>query len=70
MLEYPVLFTKLARSLTGPYDPIPCPPESTAIDYEGELAVVIGEPARRVARTEALSEGDDMRSSPADCLSG
>ena len=53
--EYPVLFTKFARSLTGPYDPIPCPLESTAIDYEGELAVVIGEPARRVGRTEALS---------------
>ena len=53
--EDPVLFTKFARSLTGPYDPIPCPTESTAIDYEGELAVVIGEPARRVGRTEALS---------------
>jgi acylpyruvate hydrolase len=53
--EYPVLFTKFANSLTGPFDEIPCPPESTAIDYEGELTVVIGEPARRVSREDALS---------------
>jgi acylpyruvate hydrolase len=53
--DYPVLFTKFATSLTGPFDEIPCPPESSAIDYEGELAVVIGERARRVPVDEALS---------------
>jgi acylpyruvate hydrolase len=53
--EYPVLFTKFATSLTGPADPITCPPESEAIDYEGELAVVIGERARRIAPATALS---------------
>jgi acylpyruvate hydrolase len=52
--EYPVLFTKFAASLAGPYDPIPCPPESSAADYEGELAVVIGAPARRIGQDEAL----------------
>jgi acylpyruvate hydrolase len=52
--DYPVLFTKFASSLTGPFDPIPCPPESDAVDYEGELAVVIGEPARRIAPARAL----------------
>jgi acylpyruvate hydrolase len=52
--DYPVLFTKFASALTGPFDPIPCPPESDAVDYEGELAVVIGEPARRVAPARAL----------------
>jgi acylpyruvate hydrolase len=52
--EYPVLFTKFATTLTGPYNPIPCPPESSAIDYEGELAVVIGARARRVPRAQAL----------------
>jgi acylpyruvate hydrolase len=52
--EYPVLFTKFATSLTGPYDPVPCPPESDAIDYEGELAVVIGRRARRLSRERAL----------------
>jgi acylpyruvate hydrolase len=51
---YPVLFTKFATTLTGPYDPIPLPPESDAIDYEGELVVVIGERGRRVPRDRAL----------------
>ena len=52
---YPVLFTKFASSLTGAFDAIPCPPESTAIDYEGELVVVIGRRARRVAPAAAMS---------------
>jgi len=52
--DYPVLFTKFATTLTGPYDPIPLPPESEAIDYEGELVVVIGERGRRVPRERAL----------------
>jgi acylpyruvate hydrolase len=52
--DYPVLFAKFATSLTGPYDDIPLPPESRAIDYEGELVVVIGEPGRRVPREQAL----------------
>jgi acylpyruvate hydrolase len=53
--DYPVLFTKFANTLTGPFDEIPCPPESSAIDYEVELTVVIGKPARRVSREDALS---------------
>jgi acylpyruvate hydrolase len=52
--DYPVLFTKFATSLTGAFDPIPCPPESEAVDYEGELAVVIGAETRRVAPERAL----------------
>jgi acylpyruvate hydrolase len=52
--DYPVLFTKFATSLTGAYDPIACPPESEAIDYEGELAVVIGARARRLDPARAL----------------
>jgi acylpyruvate hydrolase len=52
--DYPVLFTKFATSLTGAHDPIACPPESSAIDYEGELAVVIGARTRRVDATQAL----------------
>ena len=52
--DYPVLFAKFASSLTGPFDPIPLPPESESIDYEGELTVVIGERARRVPRDSAL----------------
>ena len=52
--DYPVLFTKFATTLTGPFDPIPLPPEPEAIDYEGELTVVIGEHGRRVPRDRAL----------------
>jgi acylpyruvate hydrolase len=52
--DYPVLFTKFATTLTGPFDRIPLPPESEAIDYEGEIVVVIGELARRVPRERAL----------------
>jgi acylpyruvate hydrolase len=54
--DYPVFFTKFATALTGPYDAIPRPPESEAVDYEGELAIVIGEHARRVPREQALSK--------------
>ncbi|MCW2986775.1 MAG: hydrolase family protein [Conexibacter sp.] len=53
--DYPVLFTKWAASLAGPYDALALPPESTKVDYEGELAVVIGAHVRRVARADALS---------------
>ncbi len=51
--DYPVLFTKFSTSLTGPYDAIWCPPESSAIDYEGELAVIVGQRARRLPRDRA-----------------
>jgi acylpyruvate hydrolase len=52
--DYPVLFTKFVTTLTGPADPVPLPPESAAIDYEGEIVVVIGERTRRVPRERAL----------------
>jgi acylpyruvate hydrolase len=52
--DYPVLFTKFATTLTGPHDAIPLPPESEAIDYEGEIVVVIGERGRRIPRDRAL----------------
>ncbi|MBZ5739537.1 fumarylacetoacetate hydrolase family protein [Nocardioides mangrovi] len=51
---YPVLFTKFATSLVGPTDPILVPPESEKVDWEGEIAVVIGTPARRVSEADAL----------------
>jgi acylpyruvate hydrolase len=50
-----VLFTKWAQSLTGPRDPIALPPESVQVDYEGELAVVIGTAGRRIAAADALA---------------
>ena len=51
---YPVLFTKFASSLIGPYDDIAVPDESEQVDFEGELAVIIGTRARRVTREQAL----------------
>ena len=53
--EYPVLFTKFAETLVGPRDPIVLPPESCQVDYEGELAVVIGRPGRRITADAALA---------------
>jgi acylpyruvate hydrolase len=53
--EYPVLFTKFAETLTGARDPIVLPPESSQVDYEGELAVVIGRPGRRIPADAALT---------------
>jgi acylpyruvate hydrolase len=44
---HPTLFAKFPESLIGPYDPLQVPPESTAPDWEAELAVVIGRPVRR-----------------------
>jgi len=52
--DYPVLFTKFVTTLTGPNDDIPLPLESDAIDYEGELVVVIGERGRRIPPDDAL----------------
>lgn len=52
--SYPVLFTKFATSLIGPNDPILVPAESEKVDWEGEIAVVIGREARRVGEHEAL----------------
>jgi acylpyruvate hydrolase len=52
---YPVLFCKWADSLIGARDDILRPPESDQVDYEAEMAVVIGEPLRRVSADEALA---------------
>jgi acylpyruvate hydrolase len=50
---YPVLFTKFASSLIGANDAILIPPESAQVDYEAELAVVIGRGGRRIAAEDA-----------------
>ncbi|GER22729.1 5-oxopent-3-ene-1,2,5-tricarboxylate decarboxylase [Zafaria cholistanensis] len=51
--RYPTVFTKFADSLTGARDPIEIPAEDHRIDWEGELAIVIGEPGRRIAEADA-----------------
>src|SRR5687767_682869 len=50
----PMLFIKSSNTLNNPLDPIPLPRLSTQIDYEGELAVVIGKAAKDVSRERAL----------------
>jgi acylpyruvate hydrolase len=40
--DHPTLFAKYSRALTGAYDDIELPPESTKVDWEAELTVVIG----------------------------
>jgi len=52
--EYPEIFARFASSLIAHQDPIRRPRESTALDYEAELAVVIGKPGRRIAQELAL----------------
>lgn len=54
--EYPVLFMKTPSAVQHPGQPIVLPRHlaSTQVDYECELAVVIGKPCKNVAREEAL----------------
>jgi len=49
----PVFFSKPASALVGHGQPIELPPISKQMDYEGELAVVIGRRARRVSAAQA-----------------
>lgn len=51
--EFPVLFAKFANTLTGPFDEVPIPRASHRIDYEGELAVVVGRRTRHATRETA-----------------
>jgi len=53
MPEVPLVFAKAATAVIGPGAAIQIPPVSVEIDYEGELAVVIGRPAKRVPRERA-----------------
>jgi 2-keto-4-pentenoate hydratase/2-oxohepta-3-ene-1,7-dioic acid hydratase in catechol pathway len=52
--ENPMLFIKASNTLNNPFDPIPLPRRSSQVDYECELAVVIGKTAKDVKRQEAL----------------
>lgn len=51
--EYPTLFAKYAESLIGPNDDLALPQESDAVDWEAELAVVIGKTGRRISEADA-----------------
>jgi len=49
----PVIFMKPTTALVGPHDPIQLPLISSEMDYEGELAVMIGREACRVRKEDA-----------------
>jgi len=51
--EFPTLFAKYQESLIGPNDELALPPESNAVDWEAELAVVIGRAGRRISEEDA-----------------
>ncbi|HUL52024.1 MAG TPA: fumarylacetoacetate hydrolase family protein [Opitutaceae bacterium] len=50
---HPSVFLRLPESQVGHGQPILCPRESAQLDYEGEIAIVIGKPGRRIAEGEA-----------------
>jgi acylpyruvate hydrolase len=53
--DHPTLFGKFPDTLTGPYDDLVVPAVSGEVDWEVELGVIIGRPARRVDEAEAAA---------------
>ena len=54
--EHPVFFTKGTHCVNGPFDPIPFDPRvSEMIDWEGELAVIIGRKGRNIDEADAMN---------------
>ncbi|MDH0126871.1 fumarylacetoacetate hydrolase family protein [Brucella pituitosa] len=54
-VENPTIFARFANSQTGHLAPIVRPKVSTDLDYEGELAIIIGKPGRYISRADAMS---------------
>jgi 2-keto-4-pentenoate hydratase/2-oxohepta-3-ene-1,7-dioic acid hydratase in catechol pathway len=50
----PVIFLKPSTSVIGPNAAIKLPPESSRVDYEGELALVVGVPCKDVSPERAI----------------
>jgi len=53
-VENPTIFARYANSQTGHLAPIVRPRVSTELDFEGELAVIIGKSGRYITRDEAM----------------
>jgi acylpyruvate hydrolase len=53
--QYPDVFVKTENTIVGPGATVRLPKSSSQVDYEGELAVVIGRPAYGVAESDALA---------------
>ena len=52
--SHPSLFVRFPRSFVGHDVPLTRPPESQQLDYEGEIAIVIGKRGRRIPEAAAL----------------
>ena len=52
---HPAIFTRWADTLVAHGQPLLRPRESTRFDYEGELAIIIGKPGRRIAPADAMA---------------
>lgn len=53
--EAPLLFCKGPNTLNGPFDPVLLPRSSSQIDWEVELAVVIGREGKRISKADAMA---------------
>ena len=53
--NYPVLFMKPKSSLTGHRQPVLLPPGGHTVEYEGEIAVVIGRRGKYIPQNQALA---------------
>ncbi|MBR0718108.1 fumarylacetoacetate hydrolase family protein [Bradyrhizobium liaoningense] len=53
-VEHPTIFSRYANSQTGHLQPIVRPRVSTDLDFEGELAVIIGKAGRYISRADAM----------------
>ncbi|CAG2157312.1 fumarylacetoacetate hydrolase family protein [Cupriavidus numazuensis] len=52
--DHPTIFMRVAASQVGHQQPILLPPESERLDYEGEIAIVIGKGGRRISEDRAF----------------
>lgn len=52
--DYPTFFVRFTQSLLGHEQPMLRPKISDTLDFEGELAVIIGTPGRYISKEEAL----------------
>ncbi|MBR0816585.1 fumarylacetoacetate hydrolase family protein [Bradyrhizobium liaoningense] len=53
-VDHPTIFSRYANSQTGHLQPIVRPRVSTDLDFEGELAVIIGKAGRYISRADAM----------------
>ena len=52
--DKPLIFCKTSNALNGPFDPIILPKSSGKIDWEVELAIIIGKEGKRISKERAL----------------